>query len=200
MALSQDEQLIVQSYLNCLLITSLQKNNFFQSDYFRKLDLGNSVVKKNLYDIGIDNQGMLLTFLYSMLVMPYERVFNNKKIRNLYKDEFKKLNEEIDKIAYEKESNYEEDKSIINYLYHIRNAISHGRVNFENRCVIFKDSKKVNKGVNKKKSKKSKKIKNKKYKCCIKFKLDSFWKVLIALQKFFDKYIEDINKRENNKS
>ena len=193
MSLSNDENLILQSYLNCILITSLKKSNFFDSDYFKDLDFGDKGMKQSLYSIGIDNQGMVLTFLHSMLVMPYERIFKNKEIGNLYKDEFKKLNEEIDKIVYEKESNYEEDKSIIDYVYHIRNAISHGRVNFENGCVIFTDSKVV-------KTKKSKKTKNKKYKCLIKFKLDNFWKLLVALQDFFKKYIEDIQKREYGKS
>lgn len=192
MDLSNDENLILQSYLNCRLITSLKKSNFFDSNYFKYLDFGDKGMKESLYGIGIDNKGMVLTFLYSMLVMPYERIFNNKEINNLYKDEFKKLNEEIDKIVYEKESNYKEDELIINYVYHIRNAISHGRVNFENECVIFNDSKEV-------KIKKSKKNKKKKFKCFIKFKLENFSEIFNPLQDFFNKYIEDIKKRESYK-
>ena len=176
MELKQDENLLLKSYLNCLFIASLKKSNFFDSEYFDKLDYGDIAMKQSLKNIGIDNQGMMLTFLYSMIVLPKELILKK------YKKEFYELDKFIDGIKdSETKSSYDYDENSIKYVLHIRNAVSHGNVKFEpNEYVEFYD---INKHSNKNE------------KCNIRIPLYKFDRVLMKLQEIFNKYIRDIQSR-----
>lgn len=174
MDLTQDENLILQSYLNCLLITSLKNNNFFDSEYFKNLNLGNESIKQSLKHIGIDNQGMMLTFLYSMLVLPSEKILED------YSDEFEKIKKFIDtKKDDATNSNYKKDSNGIDYIRHIRNAVAHGRVKFQpNLYVEFHDENKYTGET-----------------CYIRIPLKNFGSILEEIKNIFEKYIYDIQKR-----
>ena len=171
MELNQKENLILQSYLNCILLTALKNNNFLESEYFNQLKLDDSI-KTCLKQIDLDNQGMSLMHLYSMLVLPRERIFND------YKNEFNKLDSFIDDIKDFVETSYKQDKCKIKYSYHIRNAVAHGRVKFKPKeYVEFRDKK------------------NKHETCTIRIKLKDFGSVFEYLKNIFNKYIEDINNK-----
>ncbi len=90
-------------------------------------------------------QGAILIFLYSLLVVPKELAKrdnkNNPKFKNNYEAEYEKLNPIIDVLAKKKYSNYNSDLNGTNYIQHMRNAIAHGNVEFKaNKYITFKDN------------------------------------------------------------
>lgn len=176
MGLTQEENLIIQSYLNCILIASLKRDNFFESKYFNELDYGDDAMKKELKKIGILNTGMVASLLYSMLVLPKE------KILKIYKSEFNKLNESIDKIKDKAtNSNYPEDRELIDYVRHIRNALTHGNISVgDGTYVEFYDEDK---------------FKNPIKTCTIRIPLNKLGYILGELQQILHQYINDIQLR-----
>ena len=90
----------------------------------------------------VGNQGMLLTCLYSLLVLPKELILD------VYTDDYKAVNAWIDDNKEEAESNNYLERRYpcdLTHIYHLRNSISHGNVEFddtnrENVICIFKDN------------------------------------------------------------
>lgn len=79
--LSQDENLILQELISVSFIAELHKNNFLESDFFKNMHFDNPSIKCFIKKIKIDNQGMLLIFLYSLLLTPKEKIYNEFKNR-----------------------------------------------------------------------------------------------------------------------
>jgi hypothetical protein len=132
--LTQEQNLIFQSYFSTVLMVELKNNDFLNSEYFKAMKFGSPWIKELLKDIKIDNQGALLITLYAMLVIP----------RQLIQDEFKKEYSAIDDFLRQNTSDtkttYDSDKTSIKYLRHIRNAVAHSRVSFQpNNFVEFSD-------------------------------------------------------------
>lgn len=140
MALNVEENLIVQSACTAILLLDLSSKNddFVKSDFYRKMDSFFPNVKKFFEDGGIPigNQGTMLMCLYTLLVLPKELISNR------YQAEYEEINKFIPSIT----DNEIKDTYKIQgeYLRHIRNAIAHGRVIFNdgnpnNIKVTFKD-------------------------------------------------------------
>lgn len=134
MAITQEDNLLIQSYITTSFLVELKNNNFLSSDYFKNLSFGDRNVKELLPQIGIDNQGALLMSLYSMLVIP------KQLISDKFPTEFDDLNKKIGILKSSEQSTYKSDKIKIDYIRHIRNAVAHARVNFQpNQDVTFYD-------------------------------------------------------------
>ena len=142
--LTQEQNIIFQSYFTIAFLTELKNNKFLESDFFKNMKFGSPWIKESLKKISIDNQGALLIALYAMLVIP----------RQLINEEFEKEYAAIDLFLQQNTVNtkttYTNDKNSIKFLRHIRNAVAHSRVSFQpNKFVSFSD-----KGWNKKTQKK----------------------------------------------
>lgn len=134
MNLSQEENIILQSYLTVSLLTELTNNRFLESACFEKMDFGNPSLKPMLCQVGVDNQGCLLMALYAMLCISKETIFSK------YKAEFDKINTEIAKRAESTHTTYVRDSNgKIDYVRHIRNAVAHVKVEFVGTSVQFTD-------------------------------------------------------------
>jgi len=165
---TQEENLLLQSYMNVSFITELTNLNFLDSKWYKEASFQDKYVHKNFPSIGIDNQGMILFFLYSMLVLPKEL------IQQSFPTEFQKVSETVDSVQSFVESTYDTDSDGVDYIRHIRNAVSHARVSFtSNREVEFKDNYRTNE-------------------CTIRIPLRDFGKVLSSLQEIYVKYIEEL--------
>jgi len=131
--------LVAQTMLVLRLINKLKKNDFFISEYVNSLDIEDENLKIMVTKVGIYDLGWIMINLYVLLVLPKQIFFDN------YKDQISKLNQEI----YQKMLNYtttysgEENKGKVNYINHIRNAVSHSRVSIKNNgekgILIFSD-------------------------------------------------------------
>ena len=134
MEYSSEENLIIQSTCNAVLLSSLSLNaeGFLQSDFFKELNFVFPNVKTMYTNkiTGIGNQGMLLVCLYALLVLPKERILN------IYPDNYKKVNDWIethkndctDTCTYTKEGINSEG---FKHIRHLRNAVAHGNVEFD---------------------------------------------------------------------
>ncbi|MBM6673383.1 HEPN family nuclease [Marseilla massiliensis] len=144
MPYSNQENLIIQSTCNAVLLLTLSKESeiFIDSDFFKRIDFPFPKIKE-MYEKGqikVGNQGMLLACLYSLLVLPKELILD------AYKDDYKAVNAWIDDNKEETDTypagRYPSD---LKHIYHLRNSISHGNVEFddtnqENVICIFKDN------------------------------------------------------------
>jgi len=168
----QKDNLLIQTYFTTSFLAELNNNDFLNSDYYKNVTFQDKFVKDNLPSIGIDNQGTLLMFLYTMLVVP------KQLIENEFPDEFSNLNNVIEKVKSNATSNYKKDAEKIDYIRHIRNSVAHARVEFDpKKTVTFTD--KNNNGEI----------------CEITIPLMSIGIFLTALQQVFMKYIESLKKK-----
>jgi hypothetical protein len=168
--ISQETNLILQTFYTCVLLTELKNNKFIESDYFKNMKFGNSIIKSQIASINVDNQGTLLMVLYAMLVVPKQLLWDN------YPDDFGVINQQIEEIAFDTETTYNSDNPDVDFLRHIRNAVAHAKVEFEpNVKVTFKD--RNNRGDRFKTS----------------IPLDKIGVLLTGLQSIYIKYVNDIN-------
>ncbi len=132
--LSQEQNLIFQSYFTTAFLLELKNNEFLDSNFFEEMEFGSPWIKDEIVKIGIDNQGALLMALYSMLVIPREL------IQDEFLYEYDEINKYLATVAKNTQSDYHSDTPIVNYLQHIRNAVAHSRVSFNPKVsVIFND-------------------------------------------------------------
>lgn len=133
---NQEENLIVQSYLAILLFQELKRNNFIDSIFFSEMQFQNSSFKDFIKRHNeIDNQGVGLLALYAMLVVPKELIGTK------FENDYDQINDFLIGITQNTQTNYRNDRSKINFLRHIRNAVAHARVSFrEKDVIIFEDS------------------------------------------------------------
>lgn len=118
---SQKEELILQSTLNAVFLFSIcnAKTDLLSSNFFKNLDFIAPKVKDVFSSqiIQVDNQGMLLICLYSLVVLPKELL--DDKIYPI---------DDIDKWINDNGTIIENSYHDNEHLRHIRNAISHGRI------------------------------------------------------------------------
>ena len=133
--MSQEENLIFQSYWTVCFLIELKNNAFTNSDYYDSITFADPIVKEVIRNLGVDNQGSLLMSLYAMLVIP------KQFLDNLHSDEFDKIQKFLHANTANTTTTYHEDQPTINYLRHIRNAVAHARVSFRSGdVVIFQDT------------------------------------------------------------
>ncbi|MCM1985280.1 hypothetical protein [Lyngbya confervoides] len=77
--ITQEDNLILQSYYIVLLLKELGEVKFEDSSIFSSLNLPPET-KKSLEDIKIQNQGSAIMALYAMLVVPREKLHKNLKM------------------------------------------------------------------------------------------------------------------------
>ena len=169
MEYSQKDNLLIQSYFTTSFLAELSNNDFLNSDYYKNINFQDKFVQDNLPSIGIDNQGTLLMFLYTMLVIP------KQLIESEFPYEFSNLNNVIEKVKSTAESSYKKDAEKIDFIRHIRNSVAHARVDFiPNETVTFTDKNSIGEV------------------CVITIPLCSIGIFLTALQQVFMKYIENL--------
>lgn len=133
--LTQEENLVLQTYYTTSLLAELKNNNFIGSEFFESMNFGQACIKDELKRIDVDNQGALLMVLYSLLVVPRE--LTGKK----YKQEQEKLNKIFASRATKVQTTYASDSPDVDFFRHIRNAVAHARVEFSpGVSVTFRDS------------------------------------------------------------
>lgn len=133
--ISQETNLILQSYCNVVLIKELAKDkNLVNSDYFKNLKFDDPNIKIILNDINIDNQGALLMSLYALFVIPKELIFAQQPT------EFENVNTYLEKNTTDTITTYPNDSPKVNFVNHLRNSIAHAKVVFNpNKTVTFND-------------------------------------------------------------
>ncbi|MBE0434224.1 MAG: hypothetical protein IBX56_00280 [Methylomicrobium sp.] len=70
--LTQEENLVLQTYYTTSLLAELKNNNFIGSEFFDPMNFVQACIKDELKKIDVDNQGTLLMILYALLVVPRE--------------------------------------------------------------------------------------------------------------------------------
>jgi hypothetical protein len=169
MQLTQDDNLLIQTYMTTAFVLELKNNDFLNSEYYKNVQFQDEFVKKSFPTIGIDNQGMLLITLYTMLVIPKQLLSEN------YPTEFAELNNTIENLKSNAESTYSSDNSGIDFIRHIRNSVAHAKVEFSQTfSVTFKDEN------------------NKGEYCNITIPLSKIGLFITELQKVFMKYVESL--------
>ncbi len=131
--MSQDENLIFQELISISFIAELHKNKFLESKFYEEMHFDNPSIKTYMDQIKIGNHGMLLIFLYSLLLTPKEKIYKN------YITEYDLLDEKIDSFKISKKSTYNYDKPKTKYIKHIRNAVGHGKVEYTENSITFYD-------------------------------------------------------------
>jgi hypothetical protein len=132
--ISQQDDLVIQSYATIVLLAELVNNNLLGSSYFGKMTFGAPWIKEVLPTIGIDNQGCAVIALYAMLVLPREIV------GQAYSSEYDAINSFLRNHTQHTSTTYQSDNPVIDYIRHIRNAVSHARIEFRpGDVIIFED-------------------------------------------------------------
>ena len=135
--ITQEDNLILQSYYTVLLFKELGEVNFEESSAFDNLNLP-AGIKKSLKDIKIQNQGSAILALYAMLVVPKELIEHEFQEEYRSIDDFLRNEVTLHKTTYKNqdESNYQS----ISFIRHVRNSVAHAKVSFDsNISVTFND-------------------------------------------------------------
>lgn len=176
--LTQEQNLIFQSYFSTAFLLELKNNDFLDSDFFKSMKFGSPWIKDEIEKIGIDNQGSLLMALYSMLVIP------RQLIQDKFKDEYDEINKYLDTVTKNTHTDYQSDSPSVNYLQHIRNAVAHSHVSFNpSISVTFADERKNYNT-------------NQKDRFSTELPLRSFGEFLMKLQSIHLKYISILQKEQ----
>lgn len=70
-----------------MFICKLKNREFLEREYYKKFNFRDKNIPKVLSRVGLDNQGILLTMLYSLLAVP-RKLYNNElsvELNNLNK-------------------------------------------------------------------------------------------------------------------
>jgi hypothetical protein len=124
--LTQEQDIMFQSYFTACLLVELYNNKFLESDYFQNMTFGAPQTKDALRSIGMDNRGCAMIMLYAMLVIPREV----ENVKQAYSSKYDEIQTFLTMYTKNTETNYKSDKPLIQYLRHIRNAVSHAHVEF----------------------------------------------------------------------
>lgn len=183
LSITQEQSIFLQSLATTSLLAELSNSNFLESDCFNKLNFQNPFFKEILTQSGIGNPACMQIMLYSLLVIPKETLEKKELYPNLNED-FLDINKKIEDLVVSSDTftNYSKDKTYdsnctMNYIHHIRNAVSHNNCHYSTEdninYVTFKD---IN-------------PKNKKENCEIKIECINVGKILEYLQKFMINFL-----------
>ena len=134
-SVTQEQNLLFQSYFTVSLLAELKNNNLLGSAYYEGMTFGAPWIKDELRNIGVDNQGCAMMTLYAMLVLPREI------IQQAYASDYDNINTFLQAHTQSTTTTYRSDSPSVNHLRHIRNAVAHARVEFHpNDVIIFRDA------------------------------------------------------------
>ncbi len=133
MNLSNNDLLLINSYFITHFLVELNNAQFLESEFYKNMQFKDRFVHEHLAKVGIANQGTLLIMLYTLLVLP------RQLLEESFPQEFENLNGVIEDIALKKTSNYKKDYPKADHVRHLRNAVAHARVEFDNNVFIFRD-------------------------------------------------------------
>lgn len=129
-----EENIFLQSYYTACLLTELTNNNLVDSQFFAEMHFDDPRVKEAIRQVGLDNQGLALMFLYALLVVPRE--LNLPDFNPDYSD----VNAWLDASLRKVHTTYSRDAKAVDYVRHLRNAVSHARIAFRPAdCMVFED-------------------------------------------------------------
>ncbi|MFK7820750.1 MAG: hypothetical protein AB8G99_18675, partial [Planctomycetaceae bacterium] len=132
--MTQEENLIFQSYWTVCLLLELTNNNFTESEFFDSMAFADPAIKEQVRTLGVDNQGSLIMCLYTMLVVP------KQLLEQQHADEFAEVQVFLEASTQNTSTTYASDSPTVDYLRHIRNAVAHARVSFRpNDVIVFSD-------------------------------------------------------------
>lgn len=133
-----EESMLMSIFLTVEFLATLQSINFTETEMYKQIPFASDMFKEHFRSIGVGNQGTALMMLYAMLVVPKENWVKQKK----YEDDFKKVNWTISAMMTSCKSTYKSDSPVVNHITHIRNAISHFRIDWidEPRSFVFRDN------------------------------------------------------------
>lgn len=140
---TSEENLLIQNTLNAVFLASLclDGDHFMESEYFKNMPFLFPKVKEMYVrkQTGIGNLGMLCACLYSLLVLPKE-----KDLPRIYSTKYEEVNQWIKDNGELLEDTY---KAPHEYIRHLRNTISHGRLEYEEtdseKYCLFQDENKA---------------------------------------------------------
>lgn len=136
--LTDQEACFFEAYSAIKLLFELQRKNFLQSDYYKEnFPASSDLFKYVIEKVGIINYGTILLLFYVLLVFPKEALTDKSK------KHFMDLDEKIKALCPDCNSTYACDKPNVQYVYHIRNAMAHGRIKMINNglYIEFSDEK-----------------------------------------------------------
>ncbi len=134
--MSPRDQLLIQSHFALVWWAETLGANYFQSAQFKDLKFSDPFVQNRLADPGGAAVSLIAPSLYVALVLPRETIFE------LYKSEFSQLDALIGNAANVLENSYPYVPAIP-FTLHLRNAIAHGRLAWNDSGFEFSDSNKV---------------------------------------------------------
>ena len=126
--MTQIDNFICMSILNYKLFCSTYEHNILEDEKY--MGIFNESEKQSMLQIGIDNQSSLISTLYNLFVIPYEKLL---KPQNMLTD-FENVLKENCFILTNKHKKQELN-------YHLRNGLAHAHIEFTNNNVIFTDIK-----------------------------------------------------------
>ncbi len=136
MSLDNRDNIMLQGLYNAKLMMTLINEEFVKSNYFKELNFDSQLKEIFEKQIGLGNRGMMLTLLYSLLVVPKELFIKDSN----ESEQLTKVNCWLEKKVLSKtNSNYKKDEKGIDYIRHIRNSAAHAKVNFQGNEVVFQD-------------------------------------------------------------
>lgn len=133
---TDEENQMIQTYMSFKFLLELHNVGFVKTKEYSDLPFKDSFVHEQMKSMGIMNQGMIPPIMYMMLVMPRELLSNQSS------NEYKEINSFISSLNLKTTSSYQSDGIEINYIRHMRNAISHMNVTYDKTGAIFKDTNK----------------------------------------------------------
>ncbi|GHY13116.1 hypothetical protein FXE62_11895 [Vibrio cholerae] len=182
---SREENQLIQTYISFKFLYELNLSGFVNSPEFKKINFNDPFVQEHVSINGIFTQGMIPPILYMLLVMPKEMLYDQ------FKDDYDCINKKISAMPLSTTTTYLSDKNGVDYLRHLRNAVSHMNVEYISGNNIFKDSR-MTKPKNNRKPRKEE----------FEVKIDNLQlgKIVDMLDKVFIKYIENIKKQQNSQT
>jgi hypothetical protein len=140
--ITQEDNLILQSYYTVILLKELGAVYSKGSDSFDSLKLPISI-KQAFKEIGIQNQGSAIMALYALLVVPREIISHKYKTEYAAVNNFLRNEVTLHQTTYKKEK--ASDLTSIDFIWHARNAVAHAKISFiPNHSITFSDRKKTN--------------------------------------------------------
>jgi len=132
--LTPEEDILLQSYYTACLLTELKNNNLLGSPFFGEMRFADLRVRNAIEQVGLDNQGLALMFLYALLVVPRELDLPD------FKPDYSGVDAWLDKRLHKVNTTYPKDADAVRYVHHLRNAVSHARIAFSAEgLMVFED-------------------------------------------------------------
>lgn len=129
--MNNHEQMLFHTYFAFIWWQESIKSDFFQSDFFKKMEFQDSFVKNNLKDFGVAQGALLLPSLYVCLLIPKETIFSE------HATEFNEIDLKFAEKLTITENTY--PSSPIKVIKHLRNALAHSKLHLINDGVEFSD-------------------------------------------------------------